>query len=72
MRIWQATEHDYQMRFYWFATKKEALAHKRAYNPPPHWESGSCEVESIDVSTTRAGIVKAMNWIMDMTCYNDG
>jgi hypothetical protein len=33
MKIWQATEHDNQLRFYWFATKSEAMAHKRAWEP---------------------------------------
>lgn len=68
MKIWQVVENDTQIRFYWYATKKEALAHE--YDPP--FEGATCEITSIDCKNTRAGIAEAMNFVISLTCFNEG
>lgn len=51
MKIWQVTENDNQIRFYWFASKKEAMAHKRSYEPP--FKGADCDITSIECKGTR-------------------
>jgi hypothetical protein len=72
MRVWEVTESDYQMRFFWYATKKEALAHRRAYQQPEGWEHGDCTIRSTDFKAGRAGLVEALNWVIELTCFNEG
>jgi len=70
VRVWQVTEHDNQLRFYWFATKGEAEQHRRDWEPP--FDGATCEVDGIDVGTGRKGIVDAMNHVITLTCFNEG
>jgi len=70
MKIWQVTTNDTQLRFYWYATKREADAHARKYkkeNP-----GDTAEVEPCNFPAGRVGVVKAMNWVISMTCFNEG
>jgi hypothetical protein len=69
MKIWHVIENDHQVRFYWFSTKREALAHKREYDADG---VGSCEIEKLTVRTNRAGIVSALNHVISLTCFNEG
>jgi hypothetical protein len=70
MKIWQVSENDTQIRFYWFATRKEADVHARNYanDTPGHL----AKIEPIEFDSGRTGLVKALNWVISMTCFNEG
>jgi len=74
MKIWEVVENDHQMRFYFYATKAEALKHVREYEPPEGWQGTPPvpEIKSFDVEPTRKGIASALNWLMTFTCFNEG
>jgi hypothetical protein len=73
VRIWQVTEYDNAMKFYWFATRREAMEHKRAYDADKPSPDATCEVEPVRrrISPTRIGIADAMNWVISLTCFNE-
>lgn len=75
MKIWQVTENDNQMRFYWFATKKQADAHASQYRKEMIEKGDTtlfAEVEPLNVKPTREGIARALNNVISMTCFNEG
>jgi hypothetical protein len=76
MKIWQVTRNDTQTRFDWFVTKKEAeqfVTQARAdYKHEEYGDDAIIEMESVEVEATRAGIVKALNHVISLTCFNEG
>lgn len=70
MKVWEVAEHDHMVRFFWFATKKEAIAHKRkALLESP---DANIVISTTEFPATRQGIVDAMNWVITLTCFNEG
>jgi hypothetical protein len=71
MKIWLVTENDSQIRFYFFATKKEADAHAHEYRKgAPAF--GAATVEPQEFSTGRIGLVDALNQVIRLTGFNGG
>lgn len=75
MRVWQVTENDTQLRFYWFQTRKEADAHVAEYRREMK-EAGhdfaTADVEPVYFGHGRKGIVDALNSVITLTCFNEG
>lgn len=79
MRIWEVVENDTQIRFYFYATKKEAQDHyyrvreeNREHRKNDPQFSGTVHIDDHSFPRGRTGLVKAMNWVITMTCFNDG
>lgn len=68
--VWQVTENDTQIRFYWFRTKAEAEVHAKEYTRDnPEYQA---EIEPVEFDANRKGITDALNWVINLTCFNEG
>jgi hypothetical protein len=68
--IYEVVESDNQIRFYYFATKREAMKHQKDYDAP--FDGAACEVNPMQVKLTKAGVVAELNHLMTKTCFNEG
>jgi hypothetical protein len=84
MTIYQVTEKDTgrgsnRVRFYWYATEEEALAHK--YNKEIFagltsvpktlgTKTPTCEITPHEVLVSKRGIAEEMNWVIGLTQFN--
>lgn len=75
MRIYTVVTYDRAHRYYYYGTKKEAVADakrfRQQYREDDEIDSWSVEIEVINVEPTRAGIARAMQDIIDMACANE-
>jgi hypothetical protein len=74
-KVWRVYLQDTQSRYYWFETKKEADAYAqecRRENDLEDPEKADVTVDSEDFETTRKGLVKALNYVISLTCFNEG
>ena len=68
--IYAVTEHDHKMRSYWYDTKRRAEEHKRKDKQGTETESG--EMDNVSFPISKAGIVEALNYVIGLTCMNEG
>lgn len=68
--IYTVTEHDHMMRFYWYATKREAEKHRREWKPSS--DDDTCEIDTVEFPISKAGVVAALNYVVGLTCLNEG
>lgn len=77
MRIWEVTTNTEMVRFYFFPTKKEADAFAREQRRELRDEgydltADTISVDSWNVEPNGAGIAKALNDLVSVTCLNEG
>lgn len=68
--IYEVVEHDFMLRFYFYATKREALDHVRKFEPA--FDGATCEIRPLKVEITKRGMVEELNFLIEKTCFNEG
>lgn len=75
MRIYSVVTHDRAFRYYYYGSKKEAVEDawrfRQQYREDDEIDNWSVEIETIHVEPTRAGIARALQDVIDMTCTNE-
>jgi hypothetical protein len=74
-KIWRVYLQDTKSRYYWFETKKEAevFAQKcRLKNDMENPKDAIVKVSAEEFDTSRKGLTEAMNYVISITCFNEG
>jgi hypothetical protein len=73
MKVWEVTEHDTQLRFYWYETIKEARHHRAEFMKERENPDHTCEISEVEFTgSPKQVVVRAMNYVIKATCFNEG
>jgi len=77
MKVWEVSVNTDMMRFYFFPKKKEAEAFVRVQRKELKDEGFDVDTHTFDISSwdiqpNAEGMARALNGLIEYTCFNEG